>query len=113
MVALAIDMQSKTEVRRMSAWLCPALLAAGLSGCVSGPTPDQMSRTTLDTAPADLQLLCASEAARSTGVDSTKVLPTNSRKLDSKSFQVELNVGGTPTNCTIDTDGKIMSIQPI
>jgi hypothetical protein len=112
MVTPAINSQSGIGVRRTAAWLYSTILAIGLSGCVSDPSPDQMSRTKLDTAPADLQLLCADEAARSAGIDSTRVLPTSSRKLDSKSFQVELNVGGTRTNCTIDTDGKITSIQP-
>jgi hypothetical protein len=113
MVTPATDRQSGTRVRRASAWLSSTLIAVGLSGCVSaGPSPDQMSRTTLDTAPADLQLLCANEAARSAGVDSTKVLPTSSRKLDQKNYKVELNVGGTPTSCTIDTDGNIRSVQP-
>ncbi|MDQ6436604.1 hypothetical protein RB623_21345 [Mesorhizobium sp. LHD-90] len=92
----------------------PGLFAAGLvavvSACTSGPTPDQMARTTLETAPADLQLLCANEAARSAGVESSKVLPVSSRKLDAKNYQVELNAGGTPTRCIIDADGKIVSI---
>jgi len=112
METAAIHGQSRAEARRIPAWLCPALLAAVLSGCVSDPSPDQMSRTTLDTAPADLQLLCASEAARSAGIDGTKVLPTSSRRLDARSFQVELNVGGAPTRCTIDSDGRIASIRP-
>jgi hypothetical protein len=112
MVTSAINGKPGTSVRRMSGRLSATLIAAGLSGCVSSPTPDQMSRTTLETAPADLQLLCANEAARSAGMDSAKVLPTSSRKIDSKNFQVELNAGGTPTSCTIDSDGKIVSIQP-
>jgi hypothetical protein len=39
-------------------------------------------------------------------------LPTSSRKLDSKSYQVELNVAGKPTSCIVDTDGKVTSVQP-
>lgn len=112
MVTPAINSQSGMGVRRTTAWLYSTMLAVALSGCVSAPSPDQMSRTKLDTAPADLQLLCASEAARSAGIDSTKVLPTSSRKLDSKNFQVELNVNGTRTSCAIDADGKITSLQP-
>ena len=86
-------------------------LAAAVSACTTSPTPDQMARTTLETAPADLQLLCANEAARSTGVESSKVLPVSSRKLDAKNYQVELNAGGKPTTCVIDADGKIVSVQ--
>jgi hypothetical protein len=109
----ATNRQSATGIRRSGACLSVALIALGVSGCVSsGPSPDQMSRTTLETAPADLQLLCASEAARSAGIESAKVLPTSSRRLDSKNFQVELNAGGNPFRCVIDNDGNISSVQP-
>ncbi|MFI0846229.1 hypothetical protein [Mesorhizobium sp. IMUNJ 23232] len=92
--------------------LVAAGLAAFASACTTSPTPDQMARTTLETAPADLQLLCANEAARSAGVEAGKVLPVSSRKLDAKNYQVELNAGGKPTTCLIDADGRIVSIQP-
>jgi hypothetical protein len=81
------------------------------SACTTTPTPDQMARTTLETAPADLQLLCANEAARSAGVEAGKVLPVSSRKLDAKNYQVELNAGGKPTTCVIDADGRIVSVR--
>lgn len=87
-------------------------IATALAACQSAPTPDQMSRTTVETAPADLQLLCAGAAAKAGGVDSGKALPTSSRRLDSKSFQVELNVAGKPTSCIVDSDGKVASVQP-
>lgn len=91
-----------------------SLLAGGLAlaACTTSPTPDQMSRTTLETAPADLQLVCATEVARSTGVDSSKVLPTSSKKLDAKNYQVDVNAGGKATACLIDVDGRIVAIQP-
>ncbi|MCO5082760.1 MAG: hypothetical protein M9955_14030 [Rhizobiaceae bacterium] len=88
-------------------------LAAALSGCQSAPTPDQMSRTATETAPADLQLLCASEAARSRGIDSSKVLPTGSRKLDARTYQVDLNAGGSTITCTVDDQGKVGAITAI
>jgi hypothetical protein len=112
MITPAINRRPGTSDRRTSVWLYSTILVIGLSGCVSDPSPDQMSRTTLETAPADLQLLCANEAARSAGIDSTKVLPTSSRKLDPNNFQVELNVDGAATRCVIDTDGNIRSVQP-
>lgn len=86
------------------------LLAVFASACTSTPTPDQMSRTAVETAPADLQLLCANAAAQAGGVDSSKVLPMSSRKLDAKTYQVELTVGGKPTSCTIDTEGNVISV---
>lgn len=89
-----------------------AFFAMAAAGCVSSPTPEQMSRTTLETAPADLQLLCANEAAKSRGIDGSKVLPTTSRKLDAKSYQVQLNAAGTAMNCVVDADGNVTSVQP-
>jgi hypothetical protein len=86
--------------------------ACGLGACTSTPAPDQMARTTLDTAPADLQLLCANEVAKSSGVDSSKVLPVSSRKLDGRNYQVDLNAGGKSSACVIDADGKIVSVTP-
>jgi hypothetical protein len=87
-------------------------LSAALGACQSAPPPDQMSRTTAETAPADLQLLCADTAARSSGVESSKVLPTNSQKLDAKTYRVDLSVSGTSMNCTVDDSGNVISVTP-
>lgn len=89
-----------------------AALLFALAACQSSPTPDQMSRTTLETAPADLQLICANAAAQSRGVESTKVLPVGSRKLDAKSYEVDLNAGGTTMKCVVDGEGNVVSVQP-
>lgn len=84
-----------------------------LSGCVSSPEPQEAARSTLQTAPADLQLLCANEVATKTGTPSDKVLPVSSRQLDTKSYQVELDAAGKRHNCVIDNDGKIASIATV
>jgi hypothetical protein len=105
---------NKIAAAQARAWRGPGMvlaLAAMAAGCVSSPTPDQMSRTTKETAPADLQLLCASEAARSRNIDGGSVLPTGSSKIDSKTYQVELNAGGTPMLCTVDSDGVVSSVR--
>lgn len=89
----------------------PLFVATALGSCVNAPTPDQMSRTTLETAPADLQLLCANAVAKADGVASAKVLPVSSRKLDVKNYQVELDAGGKKTSCIIDQEGNVTSVQ--
>lgn len=71
-----------------------------------------MSRTKVETAPADLQLLCADAAAKASGVDSTKILPVSSSKIDSQTYQVELDAGGKKTSCLVDADGNVKSVQP-
>ncbi|MER8900789.1 hypothetical protein [Mesorhizobium sp. M0772] len=86
-----------------------------LSACVSTPppAPEQMSRTQVETAPADLQLLCANAVAKSSGADSAKILPMSSSRIDSKTYQVELDAGGKKTSCLVDTDGTVKSVEPI
>ncbi|MGS1097024.1 hypothetical protein ACVCNR_20975 (plasmid) [Aquamicrobium terrae] len=93
--------------------LLPAtlVLSAVLAACQSSPTPDQMTRTAVETAPADLQLICANAAAQSRGVDSATVLPTSSRKLDARTYQVQLNASGTTMNCIVDDQGMVSSVN--
>jgi hypothetical protein len=86
-----------------------ALLAA--AGCQSSsPEPQQMARTTLQTAPADLQLLCANAVATQTGAAQDKVLPVSSRQLDAASFEVQLDAAGTRHTCVVDNDGNVKSV---
>ena len=47
------------------------------------------------------------------GVDSAKILPISSSKIDSKTYQVELDAGGKKTSCLVDTDGAVKSVEPI
>ncbi|SIT56789.1 conserved hypothetical protein [Mesorhizobium prunaredense] len=70
-----------------------------------------MSRTQVETAPADLQLLCANAAAKASGVDSTKILPVSSNKIDSKTYQVELDASGKKPSCLVDTEGNVLSVK--
>jgi len=84
-----------------------------LGGCMSGgPAPNSV-RNTAQTAPADLQLLCANAVAKSSGVDSAKILPVSSSKIDSKTYQVELDAGGKKTSCLVDTEGNVKSVEPV
>ena len=85
-----------------------ALLAA--AGCQSSPEPQQMARTTLQTAPADLQLLCANAVVTQTGAAQDKVLPVSSRQLDATSFQVDLDAAGKRHTCVVDSDGNVKSV---
>ena len=72
-----------------------------------------MSKTKVETAPADLQLLCANAVAKASGVDGAKILPVSSSKLDTKTYQVELDAGGKKTSCLVDTDGNVRSVEPV
>jgi len=105
------------HVSRLACELVPgkllALLAAGcMVACQTAPPPDQMARTTLQTAPADLQLLCANAVATASKVDSSKVLPVSSSALDPQSFNVELSASGRKFNCVVDNKGVVKSVHP-
>jgi len=71
-----------------------------------------MARTTLETAPADLQLMCANATAGPAGIDNTKILPVSSRAADAKTYNVELNANGRKLNCLVDVDGNVKSVTP-
>ena len=109
-------MSAKRTARRSIPAVVLGLVAGTMIACVSAPAPpppEQMSRTKVETAPADLQLLCASAVAKASGVDSAKILPVSSSKLDSKTYQVELDAGGKKTSCLVDTEGNVKSIVPV
>lgn len=92
-----------------------ALAAAALisSGCMSaGPAPGSV-RNTAQTAPADLQLACASAAATTLGVDSSKILPVSSSQLDAQSYQVDLDAAGTRATCVVDAAGNVVSVKKV
>ncbi|WP_406871697.1 hypothetical protein WHT83_15580 [Aminobacter sp. P9b] len=89
--------------------LLTGLAAAGCSS--TAPEPQDMARTTVQTAPADLQLTCASAAATSAGVDADKVLPVGSSQLDATRYQVELNASGERYTCVVDNMGTVTSVQ--
>ncbi|WP_244538033.1 hypothetical protein [Mesorhizobium sp. YR577] len=90
------------------------LLAAGhVAGCVSNQPEANSVRNIGKTAPADLQLMCASAAATPLGVDSSAVLPVSSSEVDAQTFQVVVEAKGARANCVIDTSGKVISVQKV
>lgn len=92
-----------------------AVLAVGalavLGGCQSrSSAPAQpVVRSAAETAPADLQLTCASEAATRLGVQDA--LPVSSAQTQPGLYRVELNAGGGNAVCMIRSDGTVMSVE--
>jgi hypothetical protein len=72
-----------------------------------------MARTTLQTAPADLQLLCANAVAGAAGSTKTRALPTGSRLLPEGTFSVDLDAGGRKFSCVVDNNGTVRSVTPV
>lgn len=100
-------------ILRMKGLVLALAAMTAISGCQSPPKPEDMARTSLQTAPADLQLLCAHAAAGAAQVDSAKVLPTSSRALDATSYSVNLDAGGRKYSCVVDTTGSVKSVTPV
>lgn len=88
------------------------LIGLAAAGCSStAPDPQNMARTTVQTAPADLQLTCATATATQAGVEANKVLPVGSSQLDATRYQVDLNASGQKYTCVVDNMGKVASVQ--
>ncbi|RAH97021.1 hypothetical protein DLJ53_30575 [Acuticoccus sediminis] len=66
-------------------------------------------RQTVVTAPADLQLMCASEAQTRLGA-SGEVLPISSSQTAPGRYTVLLSVGGGQASCVVTDQGVIESI---
>ncbi len=86
-----------------------------LAGCVSdnSPTPENMARNTAQTAPADLQLACASASATKFGGDSATVLPVSSAAVDGGKYQIILDSKGQRSTCLIDSTGAVLSVEKV
>lgn len=90
-----------------------------LAGCVGSGARDEAAatppsstvRASVVTAPADLQLLCASEAATRFSADPNEVLPVASRQTVPGTYEVSLTVAGAPATCTVDEDANITTLQ--
>lgn len=101
------------RIGRYTSFLGMASFAVALSACTTtnnNPEPNKMSRTMSDTAPADLQLLCA-DAAKASAPAGSSALPVASRKLDGTTYQVDLNVNGETKACVISDAGTVVSVQ--
>ncbi|MTI42225.1 hypothetical protein JM93_01541 [Roseibium hamelinense] len=93
-----------------------ALLGLALAGCNTSGSGGQTAQPTVragaNTAPADLQLLCASTAAQQLQVEGDSVLPINSGPSGGNAYQVTLTVPNGQAVCIIDNNGMVQSVTP-
>lgn len=90
------------------------IAALALAGCRTTATPEQQStvRSSGETAPADLQLACASDAAtRLNGGNS--VLPISSARDPNGLYRVGLQLSAGQAVCVIDQNGAIQTIEKV
>jgi len=104
-------MKLRPQFAATTVFATAAMLLAG--GCASTSGPQQTIRSAESTAPADLQLTCASEAATSLGADSTRVLPIASSTTEPGVYRVDLNVDGSPAVCMVNSDGSVLSVERV
>jgi hypothetical protein len=84
------------------------LVLGGCQNRSSGPSQATV-RSAAETAPADLQLTCASEAATRLGVQNA--LPVSSAQTQPGVYRVDLNADGSTAVCMIRNDGTVMSVE--
>jgi|GEM_PF-2388249 len=98
-----------------SPWPALATVAIATLGCQASQTTSQQPavRAAVETAPADLQLMCAAEAANVYQAPSDKILPLSSRRASEVSYMVELDVAGQRAMCTIDESGTTISVVDV
>ncbi len=104
-------MNLRTDHIAMATFAAVAIMTAG--GCASTSAPQQTIRGAESTAPADLQLTCAAEAASRLGVDSTKVLPISSSTAGPGVYRVDLTADGSQAVCTVDSEGSVLSVERV
>ena len=102
---------SKSILVMGTALAAVAMLGQGCAQQPAAPEPQQPQfRHSVETAPADLQLVCAGEAAHTFEVAPDRVLPIASYVEGEDTFVVVLNAGGTRAICTIDDEGEVLSL---
>jgi hypothetical protein len=112
--ARASDLRLQLGTHRNRAMMfAMALATTQVVGCVSDQPQSNTVRHTGQTAPADLQLTCASAAATPLGVDSSTILPVSSSQVDAQTYQVVLQAGGARANCVVDSSGNVISVQKV
>ena len=109
-------MTAKSAAKRgagLAAILC-LLLASGCNTSGSNQTPSAGAvRSSSETAPTDLQLLCAAQAAEELQVTDGNVLPVSSMRSGEAAYQVNLTFTGGQAVCVIDESGTVQSVTRV
>lgn len=89
------------------------LVPMGLTACAStSPATVSTIRGSAQTAPADLQLLCAGEAQNRFGAPANSVLPVGSRPGPAAgTYAVDLRLPTGQAMCVIDGNGAISALE--
>ena len=94
----------------------PLLVAAlvALNACASSNSTSSTEtgkiRQSVQTAPADLQLLCSAAAARKFGLNRNDILPVGSDVIAPDTFQVDVKTTDGTIRCIVNRDGVISEL---
>jgi uncharacterized protein YceK len=109
-----MEHQMELGGKRTVAWIIALAAFVLVGGCSSvGGSTQPTVRSTAETAPADLQLTCAAEAASRLGVDSERVLPVSSSLAQDGVYRVDLNLASGSAVCMIDGNGSVLSVNRV
>ncbi|MCK7611895.1 hypothetical protein [Roseibium sediminicola] len=89
------------------------LLIGGCNTSSSNAGASQTVRTSEETAPTDLQLLCASKTVEKLQISGGNALPVSSARSGEQAYQVNLTFEGGQATCIIDESGVVQSITPV
>jgi len=89
------------------------MLIGGCNTSGSNAGGSQTVRTSAETAPTDLQLLCASKAAEELQIEGANVLPVSSARSGEAAYQVNLTYESGQATCIIDESGVVQTITPV
>jgi len=96
-----------------ASYLVLLLALSVLAGCQSrsATQPQTTVRSSGQTAPTDLQLTCASEAATRLGIQNA--LPVSSGQTEPDTYRVDLKAGEASAVCVIRSDGTVVSVDRV
>ncbi|GAB2188210.1 hypothetical protein [Roseibium sp. LAB1] len=103
--------------KKLAAGLAAGLSLSVVSGCNTSssnqsPTAGAV-RSSGETAPTDLQLLCASKTAEELKIAGGNVLPVSSMPSGENAYQVNLTFDGGQAVCVIDETGTVQSVNRV
>ncbi|MGJ8527840.1 hypothetical protein [Maritalea sp.] len=115
---MSYSLKSRPDGKHLAAKIGAAGLAiALLSGCVSARTAPPASgpiiKQSVKTAPADLQLLCSTAAARKFGFSPSEILPVDSEALSQDAFRVNIRSKSSTMRCVVTKRAEILELVRI
>ncbi len=106
-------MKLPTSVRILAVIGCASVTMAGCASSVVPREPEATVRQSMVSAPADLQLVCASQAASRFGISKERILPVDSRGSGVAAYEVELRLPAGKAICVINADAQVVRLERV